>query len=89
MDSKEITLKHALIETTSGPGWEYIRRFAEAVVRDIEKKALSEEDDAKANGLRRNAKGARQFMEELFHRIELGKQFSNEPTEDTFLEVCY
>jgi hypothetical protein len=82
-------MKHALIETTAGAGWEYVKRFAERVVRDMEKKALAEEDDAKANGLRRNAKGARDFMEDLFHRIDLAKQISDEPTEDTFLEVCY
>jgi hypothetical protein len=89
MDNRLIQLKQRLTETTMSPGWADIKRFAETVVRDLEKKALAEEDDAKANGLRRNAKGARDFMEDLFHRIDLAKQINDEPTDESFLEVCY
>lgn len=89
MDNKLIQLKQRLTETTMTLGWADIKKFAETVVRDLEKKALAEEDDTKANGLRRNAKGARDFMEDLFHRIDLAKQINDEPTDETFLEVCY
>lgn len=88
MDNRLLQLKQRLTETTMTPGWADIKRFAETVVRDMEKKALAEEDDNKANGLRRNAKGARDFMEDLFHRLDIAKQISDEPTEDTFLDIA-
>lgn len=83
-----MVMKAALMETTSTHGWQYIERFAEAVCRDLENQALAEEDDAKANGLRRNAKGAREFLVNLSLRISMAKQLNEEPTTDDFLELC-
>lgn len=76
-------MKAALIETTASRGWVYIDKFSETVVREMEKKAIAEEDDAKANGLRRDARGARKFKEELMQRINLAK--NQEP--ENFLDV--
>jgi parvulin-like peptidyl-prolyl isomerase len=79
--------KLELLSTTATAGWQRIQRFAETVVRDLERKALSEEDDDKANGFRRDARGARTFKEELFRRIEIAKAFDDQPRTDNFVEV--
>jgi hypothetical protein len=65
-------------------GWSYIERFAETIVRELESAAIAEDDDAKANGLRRDARGARKFKDKLFERIAIAK--NQEPEE--FLEVA-
>ena len=82
-----IQMKRSLLETTSSQGWAYVMKFAETVVRDLEKKALNEEDDAKSNGYRRDARGARMFMDDLFKRIAITKQIDEPTTDDTFLEI--
>lgn len=85
MDNKDLmAMKAALIETTATVGWSYIERFAETVVRELESKAIAEEDDIKGAGLRRDARGARKFKDDLFRRIFLAK--NQEP--ETFLEVA-
>lgn len=85
MDNKDLmVMKAALIQTTSSAGWAYIAKFAETVLRDLESTAIAEEDDAKANGLRRDARGARKFKDDLFRRIEMAK-LQEAPT---FIEVA-
>lgn len=79
-----MVMKAALIETTASRGWLYVERFAEAVVRDLESKALEEDDDNKASGLRRDARGARKFKDDLFKRIQIARNFD---TKDGFVEV--
>lgn len=78
-----MVLKAALTETTASRGWNYVVKFAETVVRELEKEALAEDDDVKANGLRRDARGARKFKDELLRRIDLAK--NQDPS--TFIEV--
>lgn len=86
MDNSDLmVMKAALIETTASRGWSYVEKFAETVVRALETEAIAEEDDTKANGLRRDARGARKFKEELFRRINLAKQ---QETADNFNEVA-
>jgi hypothetical protein len=92
MDDKEkqgesILMKLCLIETTRTAGWGFIQKFAETVLRDLEKQAIEEDDDTKAQGLRRDARGARKFKEELFKRIEMAKVVEDQPSDDTFLDV--
>lgn len=85
MDNNDLmVMKAALIQTTSSAGWSYVEKFAETVVRNLESAAIAEEDDAKANGLRRDARGARKFKDELFRRIEIAK-LQEAPT---FIEVA-
>lgn len=85
MDNKELMeMKAALIETTASRGWWFVEKFAETVVRGLEAEAIAEEDDVKANGLRRDARGARKFKDELFRRITIAK--NQEP--ENFLEVA-
>ncbi len=86
MDNNELmAMKAALIETTASRGWLFISRFAETVVRELESQAIAEEDDTKASGMRRDARGARKFKDELFRRIALAKQFESD---DNFIEVA-
>ena len=77
-------MKAALLEMTASRGWSYFEKFAETVVRNLESAAIAEEDDAKAAGLRRDARGARRFKDDLFKRVSIAKAF--EPQE--FLEVA-
>lgn len=79
-----LVMKAALIETTASRGWHIVERFAETVCRDLEKKALLEDDDEKASGLRRDARGALKFKDDLFTRIRLARDLN---TEDGFVEV--
>jgi hypothetical protein len=82
--AKLLVMKAALMETTASRGWKYVERFAETVVRDLERKALDEDDDAKAAGMRRDARGARKFKDDLFERINMAR---NMETKSHFVEV--
>lgn len=85
MDNAQLMqMKAALLETTATGGWSYVEKFAETVVRNLESAAIAEEDDVKANGLRRDARGARKFKDELFKRVNIAK--NQEPSE--FIEVA-
>jgi hypothetical protein len=77
-------MRAALVEMTATRGWSYLEKFAETVVRELESQAIAEEDDAKAAGLRRDARGARKFKDELFKRVYIAR--TQEPSE--FLEVA-
>ena len=79
-----MTMKAALVEVTASRGWMFVERFAETGVRELETKALDEDDDATANGLRRDARGARKFKDDLFKRINIGRNFDSA---DGFVEV--
>lgn len=76
-------MKAALIETTASRGWFYVEKFADKILNELVQQAMDEDDDTKAGGLRRDAKGARKFKEELFSRIAIAK--NQEP--EQFLEV--
>lgn len=85
MEAKDLMeMKAALIETTASRGWPYVEKFAETILRLLELEAIAEEDDVKGNGLRRDARGARKFKDELFRRIAIAK--NQEP--ETFVEVA-
>jgi hypothetical protein len=88
MQSNEslIAAKRELNVTTTSPGWEVIKQYAEAIVSEKERAAIDEEDDIKGNALRREAKAARAFMSKLFEQIEKAKRF-DEPSDNTFLTV--
>lgn len=77
-----LNMKAALTQMTLGDGWRYLKKIAEHAIRDLERDSVGEEDDAKANGLRRDARGARKFWESLEKRLELAKAYSNETAED-------
>lgn len=79
-------MKAALIETLGSRGWAYVSRFAETIVRELESKAIAEEDDVKGNSLRRDARGARKFKDELLRRLEIGKNV--EVDGNNFLDVA-
>lgn len=77
-------MRAALLETTATRGWSFFAKFAETIVRELESEAIAEEDDARAAGLRRDARGARRFKDELFKRVQIVR--TQEPHE--FLEVA-
>lgn len=79
-----MVMRAAIIETTASRGWLYVERFAETVVRDLEAKALAEDDDEKSNGLRRDARGARKFKDDLFTRLLMARSYD---PKDNFVEV--
>ena len=79
-----MVMRASLIQTTASPGWSFIEKFAERIIRELEGAAIDEEDDTKAHGLRRDARGARKFKDKLFERINIAK---NQETEQ-FLEVA-
>lgn len=86
MDNAEdlLRMKAAMVNTTGTPGWQYIKKFAETVLREMDRKAIDEEDDDKATGYRRDAKGARAHWNTLLQRIEIAKAIESE---DGFVEV--
>jgi lysyl-tRNA synthetase class I len=81
-------VKQRIVMTTNTPGWQDIHRLAEESVKQLERQAIDEEDDTKGATLRREAKAARKFINDFFARIESARQVSDEPTADTFLEIC-
>jgi hypothetical protein len=83
-EAARLVMKAALIQTTGTPGWSFIQKFAETILREIEAASIAEEDDVKANGLRRDARGARKFKELLFQRVMMAR---NVDTKDGFVEV--
>lgn len=90
MDSsyKEImAAKSALLETTSTRGWLVIQKFAETVLRDLERQALDEDDPVKRNNYIFDARGARKHWAELVRRINLAKSLE-EATDDSFFELA-
>jgi len=85
VDNKDLmAMRASLIETTASRGWSYVEKFSETIVRELESAAIAEEDDTKAHGLRRDARGARKFKDALFQRIQLAR--NQEP--EMFLEVA-
>ncbi len=80
-----LVMKAAFIELTAGRGWNYFLKFAETTLRELDRQAIDEEDDNKANGLRRDARGARKFRDSLLQRIQIAR---SQEFEDNFNEVA-
>jgi hypothetical protein len=72
----------------NNPGWGDIVKLAEQTLTQIEREVIEEEDDAKAAGLRRDAKGARKFWVEFTNRLNASSRVSDEPSDDDWLEIC-
>jgi len=83
-EEHRIAVKAALIRISSDPAWNVMRQLAEEVVYGLERKAIDEDDEAKANTFRNDARGARKFWEKWLSLIEVTK--SGEGA-DNFLEV--
>jgi hypothetical protein len=85
VDPRELlAMKAALIQTTGTPGWAFVEKFSNTILRELEIAAMTEEDDTKAMGLRRDAKGAHKFKEALFSRVNMAKSLQ----EEQFIEVA-
>lgn len=81
-------VKAEFLQLTSSSGWLRFKKFSESVLRDLEKDALMEDDDEKASGLRRDARGARKYFDEVMRRIDLAKDREFLPDDaESFLDV--
>ena len=87
-NNKLLHMKKSIIETTNTVGWAYITKFANTVATDMERAAIDEEDDTKGNSLRREAKAARKFLNDLLTRIEMARQVDTEPENGSFLDIA-
>jgi hypothetical protein len=86
MDSNEqlMKIKGRFVALTNHPGWESFKVFSETILREMERAAINELDDTKANALRSDARGARRHWESLLKRVEMVKEIDSE---DSFVEV--
>lgn len=87
LNDRQMQLKGNLIETTTTPGWQNITQFAGSILQGMKDEAFLEEDQAKAEGKRRDARGAMKFWTELTLAIARTKALDAAPTADTFLDV--
>ena len=72
MDSNELRRRQlAVIEVTNRPGWNVVRTIAEDMVKLMERQAIDEESDERGAALRREAKAARKFLNQLWSQIEV------------------
>jgi len=81
-------VKQRIVLTTNTPGWQDIVKLAEESVKQIERAAIDEEDDAKGANLRREAKAARKFITDFLARINSARQVTEEPGASDWLEIC-
>jgi hypothetical protein len=81
-------VKLRIASLVNNPDWPYAKKLAEETIKAMEREAIDEEDDAKASGLRRDARGARKFWNTFLNQLTIAAQITNEPTNDDFLEVC-
>ena len=83
MDSNELRRRQlAVIEVTNRPGWNVVRTIAEDMVKLMERQAIDEESDERGAALRREAKAARKFLNQLWSQIEITSR-AEVPDEDT------
>lgn len=74
MNNDLLIRKREVVATTNSIGWRYIQELAEETVRDLERKAIDEEDDDKGNILRREAKAARKFLTNFLRAVECQRE---------------
>ena len=80
--------KMRLASLVNSPAWQDVIKLAETSLVALEREAIDEEDDNKAVGLRRDAKGARKFWLSFLLRLNISVALSDEPTNDTWLDIC-
>ena len=78
------TVRAGFISLTSNAGWGFFREFAEKVIVEMERQAIDELDDVKANGLRRDARGARRFWGMLLQSMEFAKTPDIQPSPEQY-----
>jgi hypothetical protein len=93
MSNDTLIRKREVVTTTNSAGWRYIKALAEDTVRDLERKAIDEDDDEKGNSLRREAKAARKFLNSFLLAVESQREAdapeqTAETTGDYFYEVA-
>lgn len=84
-------LKAAFVSMSATEGWRHFARFAEQAIAAMERQVIDEPDDVKANGLRRDARGARRFWGILQASIECAKSQDRTPAEEfqNFIDQFY
>lgn len=69
--SKDFVRASEIQSVLNSPGWRHIDATLEATVRDIEKAALSEEDEQRIVARQREARIARQILEKFRSRVRI------------------
>jgi len=78
-----VRMKAEFMQMTATLGWQRAEKFAETIIRDLERQSVNELDDHKATALRHDARGASKFWNEFKGRIDRAiKQVIEEPGED-------
>lgn len=75
-------MKAAFLQLIATAGWEYFQKFAEATIRELEAKALSEDDREKRETYIADARGARKFWTGMKERIYTASTQNTEEPED-------
>lgn len=75
-------MKACFLQLIATAGWEYFRKFAEATIRELENKALSEDNKEKRETFIADARGARRFWSGMQERIYTASTQSTEQEED-------
>ena len=75
-------MKASFLQLIATAGWEYFRKFAESTIRDLEGKALSEDDREKRETFIADARGARRFWSGMQERIYTASTQNTEEPED-------
>ena len=78
-----VRMKAEFLQMTATLGWQRAEKFAETIIRDLERASVNEMDDVKATALRHDARGASKFWDEFKGRITRAiNQVIEEPGED-------
>ena len=80
--------KQRLVTVIQHPGFKDVLALAEESLKELERQVIDEEDDGKATGLRRDAKGARKFWSGFLTRLNAASRVTEEPGADDWLEIC-
>jgi len=83
-EAQRMAVKAAFIRITSDQSWQVLRVFADDCVRELEQKALMEDNEDKAKTYRHDARGARKFWDNFLRQIDLAK---GAESGENFLEV--
>jgi hypothetical protein len=72
METPELqaAMSAAVVQTRNTQGWAVIVKVAENIVAEFAARALDCDDDAKAPGLLRTAKAAREFYNTFVNRVD-------------------
>lgn len=83
--SKDFVRASEIQSALNNPGWRHIDDVLEGVVREIEKAALSEDDEQRIVARQREARVARIILERFRSRVRIAGSPVEEPNTDDIL----